>query len=106
MEIMVRRLVFSAVSIVVCGVFFSTLADSDFSLPEKANFSISDNFSYDNPEFDFFITDDATSILDGEINSFSFLPAFIFLGILVVKYFVSVFDFLKLNQSRAPPLVW
>jgi hypothetical protein len=105
MEIMVRRLVFSAVSIVVCGVFFSTLADSNFSLPEKANFSISDNFSYDNPEFDFFITDDTTSILDGEINTFLFLPVFIFLGILVVKYFVSVFDFFKLNQSRAPPLI-
>jgi len=105
MEIMIKRLVFSAVSMIVCGVFFPTLTESNFSLPEKANFSISDNFSYDNPEFDFFITDDTTSILDGEINTFLFLPVFIFLGILTVKYFVSVFDFFKLNHSRAPPLI-
>jgi hypothetical protein len=102
---MVRSWVFSAASIIVCVVFFPTLTESNFSLPEKANFSISDNFSYDNPDFDFFITDDTKSILDGEINTFLFLPAFIFLRILAVKYFVSVFDFFKLNQSRAPPLI-
>jgi hypothetical protein len=105
MKIMVRRLVFSVASIIVFGVFFLTLTESNFSLPEKANFSISDNFSYDNPEFDFFITNDKKSIPDGGINSFLFLPVFIFLGILAVKYFVSIFYFLKLNQSRAPPLI-